>query len=174
MFTKKIWDKVLSPGEEVKFEFSLGEKYLSYFKYGWVSFGFLFLILGLIFLGKPSSLFKIFGLVLILVGATLIAIGFLGAWYLKRANNFAFTQKRILILRGWLSTQLVSIDYDKITNIKVEQNFFEKLVFNTGKLIIDTAGTDLPEVILTNIENPYQIKKKLDEARDLNKKSFSL
>jgi len=166
MLTKKIWDKILSPGEEIKFEFSLGKKYLNYIRYGWIGFGVLFLIFGLIFSGSPSLFGKIFSSILIFAGIILFLIGFFWTWYLKRSNNFAFTQKRILILRGWLSTQLISIDYDKITDIKVEQSFFEKLAFNTGSLIIDTAGTNLPEVILINIEDPYETKKKLDEIRE--------
>ena len=163
---KQIWDKILSPGEEIKFEFGLGKKYMNYIKSVWIGAGILILFFGLILSGKPSTILRIFSLILILFGIIFIIIGFVWGWYLKRANNFAFTNKRILILRGWLSTQLTSIDYEKITDIKAEQEFFEKIAFNTGTLTIDTAGTNFPEVILTDIENPYEIKKKLDEIRD--------
>lgn len=147
MATKHIWDKVLSPGEEIKFEFSLGKRYISLAKNFWI------------ILGVPLLL--LYGL-----GVIFIVVGFLWGWYLRRANNYAFTNRRILVLKGWLSTHLTSVDYNKITDVKVKQPFFERVTFKTGRLIINTAGTDLPEIVLVNIENPYEIKKKLDEIRE--------
>ena len=154
MHTKKIWNKILSPGEEIKFEFSLGPRYISLAKNFFISLGVLSF-----FLFKITSIFFIFSMALII-------FGLFWGWYLKRANNFAFTQNRILILRGWLSTHLTSVDYDKITDVRVEQPFFDKVAFKTGRLIINTAGTHFPEIVLVNIENPYEIKKKLDEIRE--------
>ena len=99
MSTSKIWDKILSPGEEIKFEFSLGNRYVNVAKYA------------LIILGIP--LLFLYGL-----GVIFIIGGFVWGWYLKRANNYAFTNKRVLVLKGWLSTHLTSVDYDKITIFK--------------------------------------------------------
>ena len=147
MSNNKIWDKILSSGEEIKFEFSLGDRYVNVAKYA------------LIILGIP--LLFLYGL-----GIIFIIGGFVWGWYLKRANNFAFTNKRVLVLKGWLSTNLTSVDYDKITDVKVEQSFFDRIVFKTGRLIIDTAGTGFQEIVLINIENPYEIKKKLDSTRE--------
>jgi len=151
MATNKIWDKILIPGEEIKFEFSLGKRYLNLVRNG------------CIFLGVPLLL--LFGL-----GIFLILFGIFWSWYLRRANNYAFTNKRLLVLKGWLSTHLISIDYDKITDVRVQQPFGERVIFNTGTLIINTAGTAAPEVILTNIEDPYQVKQKLHSiAREAGK-----
>ena len=142
-----IWNKIISPGEEVKFEFSLGKRYISLAK------------VFLIGLGIPLLFFHGLGMILIF-------FGFFWALYLRRSNNYAFTNRRILVLRGWLSTNLTSIDYDKITDVRVEQSFFDKVIFKTGNLIINTAGTPFPEIILTFIENPYEIKQELDEIRE--------
>lgn len=158
--TTNVWETIISPGEEIKLEFSLGKRYIDFIRYPWLSLGILLLVLSGI-LRHP--LFLIFGLSL---GLIFIIFGLFSSWYLKRANNYALTNRRILILRGWLSTNLVSIDYDKITDIRVEQKFLDKLALQTGSLIIDTAGTGFEEVILNNIENPYEIKKKLDEIRE--------
>jgi len=147
MTVKHIWEKVLSPEEEIKFEFSLGKRYISFARNFWIV------------LGVPLLL--LYGL-----GIIFIVAGFLWGWYLRRANNYALTNKRILVLKGWLSTHLTSVDYNKITDVKIKQPFFERTVFDTGSLIINTAGSDLPEIILNNIENPYQIKKKLDEIKE--------
>jgi uncharacterized membrane protein YdbT with pleckstrin-like domain len=146
MTTKDIWAKVLSPDEKIKYEFSLGKRLISLQRNGWILLGILFL--------------PLYGF-----GVVFIITGFLWGWYLRRANNYALTDKRILVLRGWLSTHLTSVDYDKITDIRVKQPFSERVIFNTGSLIINTAGTASPEIILGNIENPYEVKKKIDSIK---------
>jgi len=155
----KIWKKVLEANEEVKYEFSIGKKYRSL---AIIIIGILtlFVLLSGIFLS-----FKVKWL-----GYTVIGIGvlvFLSAlfyfgWYLKIANLYAFTNKRVLIHQGWLSTKLISIDYDKITDVSVIEPFWERIITNTGFFIINTAGTSSREVILAHVENPYEVKKQLD------------
>ena len=86
--------------------------------------------------------------------------------YLKRSNAYAFTNKRVLIHRGWLSTNLISVDYVKITNIFISQSFFQKILTKTGTIAIDTAGTGGEEVVLKNINNPYKLKQLLDDLKD--------
>lgn len=149
MTDKNIWAKILSPNEEIKYEFSIGDRYL---KIGLIAG----CMLGVILLFLVSW----FGIVFILI------IGFYYGWYLKKANKYAFTNKRVLIHRGWLSTKLISVDYGKITDIEVQEPFLDKWLYETGSLSINTAGTTLKEVVLKYIENPYEIKKKLDELRD--------
>ena len=149
MINENIWVKFLNPAEEIKYEFTLGKEYL---KVGLISgciVGFLFLFL-----------FFLFGISIILISV------FYYGWYLKNANKYAFTDKRVLIYKGWLSTKLTSIDYDKITDIEVREPFLDKQAYKTGILSINTAGTTLREVVLRYIENPYEVKKKLDELRD--------
>jgi len=145
---EKIWKKVLPENEKVIFEFSVGKRY----RYFWMT---IFLILAILFLkiNLVSSFLLIF-----------ISLFYFG-WYLKIAYAFAFTQKRVIAFEGWLSTRLTTIDYQKITDVSVKQNFFEKILTNSGSLIINTAGSGLPEIILYNVEDPYFLKKKLDEIR---------
>jgi len=150
---EKIWKKILAPDEEVKYEFSIGKKYRLVCTILGVTAGVVLLL--------SSAL---------LVGVVVITISILYYWfYLKIANAYAFTNKRILIFRGWLSTELISIDYDKITDIIVEEPFFPKVFTQTGHLIIKTAGAGFLEFKksqkLAHIEKPYEVKKKLDELR---------
>lgn len=163
---QKIWRKIINPEEKIEFEFTLGKKYLEAIKYGWFSFALFVFFVSVLFLKNPSKVFNFIGYFFFILGWILVAISFFWPWYLRKSNNFAFTSKRILVLRGWLSKQLISIDFDKITDIKIEQKFFEKMAFNTGTLIIDTAGTPFPEVIIEKIEDPFAIKAKLDEIKN--------
>ena len=163
---QKIWQKILKPGEEVQKEFSLGSRYIT-------------------FIQIISGIFLAIAFFVIGVSAENTALGwfffisyFPIVWfikvYMKTANAFAFTDKRVLVHKGWLSTHLISVDYNKITDILVSEPFLEKTLFKTGNLIIDTAGTHLPEVILINVEEPYKLKRTLDYLREKEVKEINI
>ncbi len=143
-----IWQKILKPDEKVIEEFTLGRKYILFLQILAGFFGMLFLLFS-------WSLSILFFLAIPLIG-----------WYLRKANAYCFSNKRVLIHRGWLTTHLISVDFDKITDITIKEPFFERIFLNTGDLRINTAGTGFQEVILTHIECPYEIKKTLDNIRE--------
>ena len=128
------WNNILSPGEKVVQEFGVAPKYIRFE-----------LIIGLLTL-------PIFGIGLISI---LVAI------YHKNAYQYAFTDKRVLSQRGWLSKKLSSVDYDRITDTHTSQGFSEKLLFNSGSLLVNTSGTTLFEINLDKIENPYARRQQL-------------
>jgi|SRR3989339_687948 len=144
-YHQKIWDKILSDNEKVEFSFSIGNSYRKFYLIMWA-----IICVPLLF---------VFGAGLILYAP----IYFYYVFYLKVANVYAFTNKRVLIHRGWLSTQTNSISYDKITDIIVRENFVDKVLTKTGSIALNTAGTSHYEGSLRFIENPYQVKKKLEE-----------
>lgn len=148
MTNEKIWNKLLNLDEDVKYSFSIGKRYLK-----------ISLIIGCV-LGVLLLLLTTWFGVIVILGSI-----FYYGWYLKRANKYAFTNKRILIHKGWLNTKLISVDYDKITDIEVEEPFIERLLFKTGGISINTAGTTLKEIVLKHIETPYETKKELDRLR---------
>lgn len=170
---QKIWQKILTPGEEVKFEFSISSKYIK--------------LTSIIFLAIALFLSILTALIISMVSAFLVSqwgkefispwwacfiflTALLGvlfrAWYLKRANIYGFSNKRILIHRGWLNTKLTSIDYGKITDATIHQPFIERILYNTGSLYINTAGTAEPEIVLNRIEKPYLVKRILDKTKE--------
>jgi len=137
----KIWKKILGKDEVVRYEFSISNQYITV--YGWV----------LIIITLPTILLP-------------IIFAFYFFFYLKKSNVYAFTNKRVLIHRGWLSTNLISIDYHKITDIYVSESFFQRILTESGTIAIDTAGTSGEEIVLKNISNPYKVKILLDELKD--------
>lgn len=142
---QKIWKKTVLEDEIIKYEFSIGD--------GYIRFGLMlsFVLCSLLFLNKIY-----FAVVLFLFAL------FYFLFYLKISNAYAFTNKRILIHRGWLSTNAVSIEYSKITDIQVEEPFIYKIFTQTGNLSINTAGTSKIEIVLSHVDNPYNLKKILD------------
>lgn len=125
--------------------FSLGEYYL-------------YLNLGLWgFLGLATV--PLYGIGVIIFALALFYYGF----YLRVANAYAFTNRRILIHRGWLSTSMMSVDYSQVTDVHASENFIERIMLHTGQLHINTAGTAVHEIVLTRVGNPYKLKQKLTE-----------
>ncbi|MHB1086227.1 MAG: PH domain-containing protein [Minisyncoccota bacterium] len=145
-----IWKKTLGPTESVKYEFTVGKRYRKSLLITWCVIGGLFV---LTIAGAP------FGLFIMALAA------FYYGFYLKTANAYAFTDNRVLVHRGWLSTKLITTEYQKITDVTVLEPFFSRVFFHSGSLAINTAGTSSEEIVLKNVENPYEIKKKLDELR---------
>ena len=145
---EKIWEKTLSADEKVEVEFSVGDRYR---KFGLIAWGIISLPL-LFAAGMGIFVF-------------LIALFYYG-YYLKVANAYAFTNKRVLIHRGWLSTHTISVDYSKITDVHITEPFFNKIITHTGNLSINTAGTTTDQIMLSHIKSPYEIKKQLDNLKD--------
>jgi len=144
----KTWNKVLGSEERVEYEFSLSPQYLN------VNLGWWFIV-GLLTVW-------IYGLGVLIFAAALFYFGF----YLRWANHFAITNKRILIHRGWLSTSMTSVDFSQITDIEAHQSFSERILYKSGKLLVNTAGSAAHEVVLVNIGNPYAVKQKLAECME--------
>lgn len=155
-----IWQKVLAGNETIKYEFSISGLYLAF------NFFIRLLLALLIFpFVYTISLEAAVALITIFLAANLFYYGF----FLRAANAYALTDQRIIIHRGWLSTEAICIDYQKITDVTVISPFFENILMGSGNLHIDTAGTPGQEIVLRHIPNPYEIRKKLEEIRCLNK-----
>jgi uncharacterized membrane protein YdbT with pleckstrin-like domain len=150
MHYEHIWKKTLGSSESVKYEFTIGKRYRKFFLVTWCVVGGLCLIT---VVGIP------FGIFIIAFAA------FYYGFYLKTANAYAFTDRRVLVHRGWLSTTLLTTEYQKITDVTVHEPFFSRVFFHVGSLAINTAGTSSEEIVLKNVEHPYEVKKKLDELR---------
>lgn len=140
------WSRWLSSGEEVKLECGLGQHYLQT--------GFIFsLSIGIV-------------LSILIVGIFII-IWALVYWkfYLPRAFRFALTDRRVLVHRGLLNTSLISIDYKKITDVQLKEDFIEKHLFSTGTILINTAGTTYHEVIIDKLADAVEFKQQLESLR---------
>lgn len=140
-----VWQNKLEDGETIEREFTFGASYLKYNLIIWIVVGVICLLGFIGFIILPIALFYFL-------------------FYARRANQYAFTNKRVLIMRGWLSTNLTSIDYEKITDIHIKQGFMEKLLYKTGSMHLETAG-NASQLALNHLEDPYGLKKELDTIR---------
>lgn len=135
---KKKLEKFLSREEEPILTTGIGERYF------WLNFSFLF-PLALIFIGIP----KISKLV-----------------RMKQSYRYVLTNRRFLIIRGIFSRKIVTAPLNRITHITVEQSFWQRYLFNTGHLVVITAGFDQREIVIEHIADPVGFKILLEELTD--------
>ncbi len=147
--SKKIKEKIISPKEKIVAEFGVASSYSGF----WIFLGIVVLIISLIFIDK-------FWLGLLL-GLALVVYGL----YLKTAYFYFLTDKRAIFYFQFFRTELTSIDYQKITDLIVRENFLEKIFFGSGDLAINTAGAPREEAVFSHIANPHNLKRKIDEIK---------
>lgn len=141
------WSTVIAPEETIQKEFTLSVRYQK---------GILLLS---VVLGVAVGIMDIYP------GITVFILGCFYWYYTHVAKHYAFTSKRIILVDSFLGTNIISIDYTQVTDIEIEQSALDAL-FGWGTIVINTAGTHVPEIRLTFIDNPQDIKKSLDAIRD--------
>ena len=141
MHYNEICRQLLLANEEIKYQFTVSKKFVRQCFIAWVIISFCLLFLfGLGILTFFLSLFYCY-------------------FYLPRANIYIFTNQRVLIRKGWLSTKSQSVPHSKITDTSVKEPFLSK---GYGTLTINTAGMNTKfEIVLNNIDNPYEAQKAL-------------
>ena len=161
MSHQKIWDKALGEGERIEHEFSLSSRYLNFNLFFWMLVGLVILVFGFS------------NIIFFVVGVLMFAVAFFHFGFLLRwSNRFAFTNKRVLIHRGWLNTSMMSIDYSQITEIEARQDFTEKLLYKSGSIFLNTAGSSHQEAVITNVGDPYMLKQKLAELMEKDERAM--
>lgn len=82
-------------------------------------------------------------------------------WYAEMIVNgtrYYITNKRVIYDYQFMSKKRVSVKFDKIQDLGVEQGLFDRLV-GIGSINVDTAGSYGIELQIANIINPYKNKK---------------
>jgi membrane protein YdbS with pleckstrin-like domain len=87
-------------------------------------------------------------------------------YFLRTANTFVMTDRRIIVKRGWLNTSVKSVNYDRITDVSVEQSFLDKIFYGSGTLSVSTAGGDGYELELNCVSHPHELKKNLYDLKE--------
>lgn len=159
----------LRPDEKVVREFSIGARLF----WALVIFGGLLAVIIPIFLLTALRLLAIDlpvggSIVIWLVGLSMGLALVLYALYFRASRSYVITDQRLISTNGWLSRETVSADYEQITDLRVVQDVFERLLLGTGLVAVNTAGADIEELHLERVTQPYQLSnqiRQLCEAR---------
>lgn len=141
------WDNYLSAGEKVEMDFGVSNIYAG---------GVLIIITAIGIILTYTNLF---------VGIGVFLLGIIYWAYLTRGKRYALTNKRLIVTDVFLSKHVVNVTYKNITDITVDQNAID-LMGGWGTIVINTAGSDFPEAVLQNVNNPQKIKSKIDELSE--------
>lgn len=96
---------------------------------------------------------------------------FYNLYYLRISNEFVFSNRRVLVKTGWISTKMISINHNRITDVSITQSLIDRLL-NIGTLAISTAGSEGYRVSLSHINQPHNKKKLLHELKEEYRKSY--
>lgn len=175
---KKRIAKYLSGDEDVICITSIGQRYV------WINMIFFLLLpLGLFYF----SIFAIFGIVklpqeygwikiagIIVFALALFKLKNTSHILRKRQSNvYVLTNRRILIKTGLFSRKIVTAPLNRITHITIDQSFIQRFLYNTGHLLIITAGFDQREIVVEHIASPVDFKILVEESTIKTGKSQS-
>lgn len=167
---RKRISKYLSQGEKIVLVTSIGKRYF------WVNLVFLMFIPLIL---TYVAMFMFFDILVIPNYQWLKYFGFIPLLLLvyftpkyshlirmRQSYTYALTNRRFVIIRGIFSRKIVTAPLTAITHVTVEQSFFQRFLFNTGHLVIITAGFDQREIVIENIGNPLQFKILIEELTE--------
>jgi hypothetical protein len=144
------WNNYLSVNEKVRIDFGVSNVY------------------SVSILAVATVIAIVLSFTNIFVGIGTLLLGILYWFYLTRGKRYAFTNKRIILIDSFLGKNVINVDYNKITDITVDQNAID-MMGGWGTIIINTAGSDVPEAVLQNVNNPQMLKNKIDEFAESSK-----
>lgn len=138
---KGVEEESVKDGESYKKFLAPNEKLVKVFDYANSQFIW-DLVIGILLI--PLLLF---GLIWILI-----------AIYRKLTIRYLVTDRRVIVKKGLIGQSTVSADYSKITDVTVQQGILGRLILHTGAIVVNTAGTDLGEVTIKWVEDPFKAK----------------
>jgi membrane protein YdbS with pleckstrin-like domain len=123
----------------------------------------------IVWAGEPSvaTLYGtiVTGLVLLVVLIGLLVLLGLPFAYLRIKNtDYVVTNKALYVKRGVLSTNIETVDLDRIQNTEFRESFWGKQ-FDYGELLISTAGSGGAEITFDGIADAKSVRDRVDELR---------
>jgi uncharacterized membrane protein YdbT with pleckstrin-like domain len=86
--------------------------------------------------------------------------------YLRITNtDYVVTNKSLYVKKGILSTNIETVDLDRIQNTEFNQSFWGKQ-FGYGKILISTAGSSGAEITFDGIPDATTVRNRITELRN--------
>lgn len=164
---QKKYSKYLEEDEELELVTGYGESYLiQRFIEKLIFPGLIFI---LIFI--PLTLIVLHNLILALFLGIILDLAYtlLIIWKIESSHRYILTNKRIMVKQGSFDLKIKSVMYDKIIDIDIDQSLTDRLFLRQGTVIIKTSG-EFDELVLSNVEHPFEFKDILDKLIHLQKK----
>ena len=144
---ERVSKKLLAPGEKLEMAFGIGSRHLR-FHYGKIALWATLFVFGVAFpFGQlipygyenfswvPNALLAALFGIFLLMSVT--------SWLREKyAILYLLTDRRLVMVKGFFAIDSTSIDYNKITDVEIDETLSEKIVFKTAtlKIRVDSEG----------------------------------
>lgn len=159
--------KYLAAGEEVVAVFGIGEKYFWYSLLSYLMIVIFLAVYPQILIKFPQ--FESFNQYQNWLFVPAVIVFFIGLPFvlrlihLRHRMTYVLTDRRLLIKDGVFSVKITSAPYDKITHLTVKEDFFKKISYQIGDIVIHTAGPTPIETDILKVQHPMHVKNLLEE-----------
>ncbi len=100
---------------------------------------------------------------LILLG--IIAVGvfiFATAWIKMKTTDFAVTNRRVILKRGWLNRHTQELSVESVEGVTLNQSMIARL-FGYGRVVV--SGTGDAVIVFPPMANPVEFRRAIEAAR---------
>lgn len=106
--------------------------------------------------------------------ATVMALtsAILKTLWLFHANRYLLTTRRVIIKQGLFSVKLSTTLLDKITHLEVLQPFIDRMFLHHGDIVINTAGMNKVEIVLSHVDYPIELKNLLERLINREREQY--
>lgn len=124
----------------------------------------------IVWIGQPAfeTLYGtiVTGVVLLVVLIGLLVLLGVPFSYLRITNtDYVVTNKSLYVKQGVLSTNIETVDLDRIQNTEFNQSFWGKQ-FGYGKILISTAGSSGAEITFDGIPDAPAVRDRITQLRN--------
>ena len=137
-------DKVLQPGEQVRYIASLN----------WILYApgaALWLVAAALYLATSNGFIQFVALLVFAIGLFLIA----RAWFYWWTTEIAVTDRRVIYKTGFIRRNTTEMNMEKVESVDVDQSVFGR-IFNYGDVIVRGTGSGLAPI--RNIDAPLELR----------------
>lgn len=104
---------------------------------------------------------------LILLGIVVIGIFlFIAAVVRMRTTEFAVTDKRVILKRGWIKRTTEELAVESIEGVHLDQSFWGR-IFRYGKIVV--TGTGEAQIHFPPMPEPIAFRRAIEDARSLGR-----
>lgn len=164
---KKIFE-IIAPNEKLELIFGVGARHQYFILYQAISLLLLTLVVSFIpwdnillnlNFSLDSEIVLLFRLAIIFIFFIFFVSQFFQFLKVKYSLAYAVTDRRVILVSGFLVHDYKSIDFNRITNIQIDESLAEKFLFKTASLKLITDSESEEMVKINRIQEYTEVQK---------------
>lgn len=121
-------------------------------------------VIGLI-IGTATGLFMSNMVLGSVIFAVFTAVTNIMGYFNLKATEYRFESKQLEYREGFINIRQSNVSYDRITDLSLRQPITQR-IFNTGTILVNTAGSDGRELSIAYIDNS---EKEFENIKEITK-----